>query len=515
MTLAKRLLPLAVGILAVSASALHADCLVTPVEVVDYSRSSGLPYASPADSGAQPTRIRTLVWSPGSASARPSYADLIVAVAAGVDPSEHLTSRLRFYGATVDPQATTAAVARRALCGRTAVPSRPSGGIVLVVAAFPPVLYEGAAAALAERGVATVVLTGNESAVRLVINHLAALGWPVDRLALVGHGAGGPVAQLMAMSNTAVRGVVSLDGFEALDRRRHPGLTGDPAWRPGNVRAPVLHWRPANHPDADSAHHRAAARSALTQVTLTGIAGKQWMTAPEVALAPEALRPLLGPEGAAAQAAVTQHTVDFLVSTLSNRPFDANAFAGGLRRSLGTGFEITTRAPLSTPAIRTDGRLDETVWREARTLPDATDVSVRVTEDCDYLYVAIVPRRSSPFITELFVRGAANGPTISLPLNERDLLLHTSASLCWAYGKAEVAPADCNKSEAWWGASRTNQAGDPSVAEYLGAKTALGLPRCSSAAGLRIGALTGGWGQTTTYPAGVRKDTVATWGRIP
>jgi hypothetical protein len=316
------------------------------------------------------------------------------------------------------------------------------------------------------------------------------------------------------MGNAGVRSVVSLDGFEALDRRRHPGLTGDPAWRPGSLRAPVLHWRPASHPDADTAHHRAAARSALTQVTLTTIPGRQWMTAPEVALASEALRPLIGPAGAAAQAAVTQHTVEFLVSTLSDRTFDANAFAGGLRRSLATGFDVTTRAPLPTPAIRTDGRLDENAWREARTLPDATDVSLRVTEDCDYLYVAIVPRRGTPFITELFVRGARSGPT-SPTLDARDLLLHASASLCWVYGKADVTATDCNKSEAWWGASRSNQAGDPSTVEYVVAKSALGLARCSSASGLRIGARTGGWGQTTTYPAGVDKDQVATWGRIP
>ena len=87
-------LPFAMGLFAMSASAARADCLVTPMEVVDYSRSTGIPYASPADSGAQPTRIRTLVWSPGASATRPRYADLIAAVAPGVDASEHLTSRL-------------------------------------------------------------------------------------------------------------------------------------------------------------------------------------------------------------------------------------------------------------------------------------------------------------------------------------------------------------------------------------------------------------------------------------
>lgn len=485
-----------------AAQTLHADCVVTPIEVVDRSRTVGIPYASPADSGATFGRVRTLVWTRGTAATRPTYAALIRAVAPGVDAAEHLTSRLRFYGATVDSSAVALAVSQRATCAEASRPTPPRVGVVIVLAAFPAVMYEGAAAALAERDIATVVTTGSESSVRLIVNHLATLGWPVDKIVLVGHGAGGSVANLVAMSSSSVRALVSLDGFEALDRRRHPGLTGDPGWRPGNLRAPVLHWRPAGHPDADTSHYAAAARSALVQITLMDVPGKQWMTAPEVALAPRALQSLVGATGASVQDIVTRTTVRFIAATFTRTRWDV------ADERLPSSFSATERPALATPAIRTDGRLDEAVWRNARVVAEATSMSVRVAEDCDYLYAAVMPRRAAPFITELFI--GRDAPA----LTDGHLLLHASASLCWAYGKADVAASDCNKSEAWWGGSRSNQAGDPPVGEYVIAKRAVGLARCEPASGLRIGGLAEGWGRTDLAPDNVDKARPGTWAKL-
>ncbi len=479
----------------VAPAAIHAQCRVAPVELVDHSRTVGIPYASPADSGASPQRVRALLFGPPIAAVEAravSYAALVRHVAPGVDAAEHVTARLLFYGATVDSGAVARAMDQQALCRQVdELPPAPRG-LVLIVGAFPPLLYEGAAAQLAAHGIATLVLLGNESAARLAINHLAARGWPMDRLVLIGHGAGGPVVQLLAMGHAGVRGVVSLDGFEALDRRRHPGLTGDPGWRPGNLRAPLLHWRPFAHPDQDTVFHAAAARAPVVQVTLREHQGRQWLTAPEVLLTSAPLGSLSGEAAASTQAAVTRETVAFVRSVLAAdaQPFDPERFTAALRGSLPARFDVALRPALPTPAIRTDGRLTEAVWQQARTLPDATDVAVRVAEDCDYLYVAIVPRRAAPFITELRIAGGSSAP----------LLLHTSASLCWAYGKAEVESGDCGKSEAWWGASRTNQAGDPALAEYVVAKRALGLGRCDDGAVLRVEALTGGWGMTQRYP---------------
>lgn len=492
----------------VLAAPLHASCLVTQFEVTDHSRTVGIPYASPADSGAGAARVRSLLYSRGTATIRPTYAELIRAVNPGVNAAEHLTSRLRFYGATVDSSAVAAAVNARSVCATSTVPTRPTTGIVVIAGAFPPVMYEGAASALAEFGIATVVTSGGESALRLVLNHLANLRWPVHNIALVGHGANGPLVNLMAMSSASVRAIVSLDGFEALNRQRHPGLTGDPAWRPGNLRAPILHWRPHAHPDEDTLHFHEAARSELIQVTMSEVPGKQWLTAPEAALAPSVLQPLIGASGGRTQDAITKATVVFLRTVLSGR----NPDVAELRQSIPASFVLTHRPPLPTPSIRTDGRLDERIWANARTLPDATTISVRVADDCDWIYTAVVASKSSPFITELFLRPAGNTTS---SLTASDLLLHASASLCWAYGKADVASSDCNKSEAWWGASRSNQAGDPATGEYVIAKRALGLPRCASISGLQIGALIGGWGPNEFFPAGADKSRPATWSRVP
>ena len=490
--------------LTIAARTLRADCIVSPLEVVDHSRTIGIPFASPADPGANAVRVRALVWTRGTSPSRPTYAALIRSVVPDVDPAEHLTSRLRFYGAVVDTAGVAAAISAAGTCGAAGRPTRPGAGIVLIVGAFPAVMYEGAAAALAERDIATIVTSGGESNVRLILNYLATLGWPVDRLALVGHGAGGPVVHLVGMSSSAVRGIVSLDGFEALDPVRYPGLTGDPGWRPGNLRAPVLHWRPTGHPDADTTYYAAAARSALLQITLTGTVGRPNLTAPEVALAPRALQRLIGAAGGAIQETVTRATIEFLASALAGTNVESATLHVGLPAS----FAVARRAPLPAPAIRADGRLDEPLWERARTLPDATTITVRVVEDCDYLYAAVVPNRVAPFITELFVDvpGAA---TASPAANH--LLLHASASLCWVYGRADVARADCNKNEAWWGASRTSQAGDPPVAEYIVAKRAIGLSQCESASRLRLGALVGGFGTTALYPAGADKARPSTW----
>ncbi len=492
----------------IAAAPLRAECVVTTLEVLDHSRTVGIPFSSSADSGAIAARVRALVWSRGSARVKPTYADLIRDMAPGVNAAEHLASRLRFYGATVDSAVVAAGVSARSACGRSARPMRPKGGVVLIVGAFPAALYEGAAAALAEHDIATVVTSGNEGTVRLVVNHLATLGWPVDKLALVGHGAGGPVVQLVAMSSSGVRGIVSLDGFEALDRQRHPGLAGDPQWRPGNLRAPVLHWRPNGHPDADTAYYAAAARSDLLQVTLTATPGKQWLTAPEVALAPAALRHVIGAPGAATQEAVTKATVLFLRAVLEARAVDP----GAMRATFLPSFAMTHRPAMALPQVRADGRLDEAVWRTARVVPESTAVAVRVADDCDYLYVAVMPRRATPFITELFLSATSD---VYAPLGAGDLLLHASASLCWTFGKPDVASSDCNKSEAWWGASRTSQAGDPAVAEYVIAKRAMGLARCESSARLRLGALAGGWGRTDVFPAGADKSRRSTWAAAP
>jgi dienelactone hydrolase len=489
----------------VRGGAVQAQCTVGALEVLDHSRTAGIPFASPADPGAQPTRLRALVWSPGGSGEPRSYAELITAVSPGADPAGTLTARLRFYGASVDSAEVARAVQRPSACRGVATVPRAMGGVVLIAGAFPPVMYEGAAVALAQQGITTVAMMGaSESAMRLVINQLAARGWSVERLALVGHGQGGPVAQLLAMTNGAVRGIVSLDGFEALNRARHPGLTNDAAWRPGNLRVPVLHWQPDNHPDADTVHHALAARSDLIQVTLTNTPGRQWMTAPELALAPAALRALIGAAGGAAQDAAVTHSVAFLTSVLSDSAFSAAQFRTQLQRALPAEYAIGWRAALPRPALQLDGRLDEPAWRSARTLPDASDTEVRIAEDCDYLYVAIVPQRAAPFITELFLADSTG----------RRLLLHASASLCWAWETTEVAASDCNKNEAWWGASRTSQPGDAPAGEYLIAKRALGIPRCGTAAGFRIGALTGGWGRSTSYPAASDKARVETWGRM-
>ncbi|MBC7843803.1 MAG: hypothetical protein H7099_15895 [Gemmatimonadaceae bacterium] len=499
-------LSLAAGMISVPAIA---QCVVTPLTVVDHSRTVARPFESPATDGALSPTVRALVWTHGSSARQATYAQLIQAAAPSADPAEHLVSRLRFYGATVDSGAAASAIGTPGACGlRDSLPASPRGGVVVIVGAFPAALYEGVAARLADRDIATIVMSGNESSVRLVLNHLAARGWPVDRLVLIGHGAGGPVVQLIAMSSAAVRGVVSLDGFEALDPRRHPGLTGDASWRPGNLRAPVLHFRPAGHPDADTTHHVNAGRSALLQVTLTEVAGRQFLTAPEVALAPPVLQPLIGARGGAMQQAVTDATVLFVTGVLSGQVMDESV----LRAVLPASFRLTSRAPLASPAIRTDGRLEEPIWSTARTLPDAVSVRVRVADDCDYLYVAVVPLRPAPFITELFIRGVTpDTATGSAPISRTDLLLHASASLCWVYGRADVSAAECNRSEAWWGASRTSQAGDAAVGEYFVSKRSLGLARCGSVAALRVGALVGGWGARDLYPAAADKLRPGTW----
>ncbi|MBC8087435.1 MAG: hypothetical protein H7Z40_09215, partial [Phycisphaerae bacterium] len=436
-----------------------------------------------------------------------TYAELVRAVAPGVNAAEHVLSRLRFYGATVDSAAVATAVLEKSLCNTAANPARPTVGVVLIAGAFPPVLYEGAAAALADMGIATVVTNGGESSVRLILNHLATLAWPVHKLALVGHGANGPLMNLVAMSSSSVRGIVSLDGFEALNRQRHPGLTGDPAWRPGNLRAPILHWRPFAHPDQDTLHFTEAARAELLQITLSDVPGKQWLTAPEAALAPAALQPVIGASGGQTQNIVTSATVQFLANVLTGKPVDA----AGIRRILPARFTLTHRPALPAPALRLDGRLDERIWQNARTLPDATTIRVRVVDDCDWIYAAVVPTRSSPFITELFIRPAGDAAS---PLTSTDLLLHASASLCWAFGKPDVASNDCNKSEAWWGGSRTSQAGDPPVGEYAISKRALGITRCGSIAGVRVGALVGGWGPNEMFPAGANKNQPSSWALV-
>jgi hypothetical protein len=488
-------------------SPLHASCLVTQFEVTDNSRTVGIPFSSSADAGANAARVRTLVYSRGVATVRPTYAELIRAVAPGVNPSEHLMSRLRFYGATVDSAAVAAAVLEKSACAISSVPSRPATGIVLIAGAFPPVLYEGAASALAELGIATVVTNGGESAVRLILNHLATMRWPVHNIALVGHGANGPLVNLIAMSSSSVRGIVSLDGFEALNRQRHPGLSGDPAWRPGNLRAPILHWRPDAHPDQDTLHYAEAMRSELVQVTLSDVPGKQWLTAPEVALAPRVLQSLIGATGGSVQESVTRATILFLANSLTGKGVDV----AGLRAAVPPSFALTHRPALEAPAIRIDGRLDESIWMRARTLPDATTISIRVVDDCHWIYAAVVPKRSSPFITELFLR--PQGAAASLA--QSDLLLHASASLCWAFGKADVASSDCNKNEAWWGASRTSQAGDPATGEYAIAKRALGIARCGSIGGISVGALVGGWGPNEVFPMSADKSQPSTWARVP
>ncbi len=500
---------------ATSAAPLQAECVVTSLRVSDYSRTTALPFESPATRGATPAQVQAMVWSRGAGGQRPSYAALVQAAAPGVDPAEHLVSRLRFYGATVDSSNAARVIETPTLCVlHDALPAAPRGGIALIVGAFPAVLYEGAAARLAEHDIATVVTTGGEAGVRLILNHLAGAGWPVDRVALIGHGAGGPVVQLIAMSSSSVRALVSLDGFEALDPRRHPGLTGDAAWRPGNLRAPVLHFRPNGHPDADSSHHVAAGRSALFQITMTAAVGRQWLTAPEAALAPPALQPLIGVGGGAMQQAVTDATVSFVASALTDQPIGESA----LRALLPPSFVLTHRPALATPAIRTDGRLTESIWASARTLQDNSAVRVRVSDDCDFVYLAVVPSRSAPFITEVFVDIADADSTAgeSTPRRElgRNLLLHASASLCWVIGAPEVAAAHCNRNEAWWGASRTSQAGDPPIGEYFVAKRSIGLRRCQTVSALRLGALVGGWGARDVFPVGAEKTQPGTWARI-
>ncbi len=157
--------------------------------------------------------------------------------------------------------------------------------------------------------------------------------------------------------------------------------------------------------------------------------GRQWLTAPEAALAPPALQTLIGTEGGAMQQAVTDATVAFVAGALSNQPLDAPA----LRALLPASFSLTSRPALPPPAIRTDGRLDEPIWTSSRTLPNASTVRVQVGDDCDYVYVAVVPARSTPFITEVFVRTAEAGAT-GTGAAPSPLLLHASASLCWVFG---------------------------------------------------------------------------------
>ncbi len=491
----------------------QAPCTVAPFEAVDATRTRGLPFASGSDPGAVPHRTRALVFLPGAAKPEtpPAYLrDLLLLESPGADPVKGLAAALLFYGIRLDESKAATLLATPGAC-RAGEVVRGASPVVVLLSALPAVLYTALAEELAARGVATVVTRGAEADVRLL---LQALAFPADRVALVGHGAGGATASLLAMSWSGVKAVVSLDGFEALDRARHPGLTASAGWKPGHLRAPVLLVQPQGRPHADSAHYDRALRSDLTHVEVVGLSASPWTTSADLAFAPQALRPLLPNLEPAVQQELLSIVVRFVEEALAGRAPKVPAMSSAR-------LVVSRRKGLASPAVRADGVLDEPLWRTARELLRAAAprdaalaaaageaMAVKLAEDCDYVYVALAASRPTPFSTEVYFDSKGDGGEAWRP---DDLLLHASQSLCWGFGSNELARESCGSGEAWWGASRTVSNQDPPVAEYIVAKRKLGLEPCAPAAALRLAARLSGVSSSATFPASADPAKPSTW----
>jgi hypothetical protein len=488
-------------------------CNVSVVEVSDATRSRAEPYNSPSEPGSPPARIRGLVYAPGSSGlSAPTYAELVLAEGGAGSALAITTSALAYFGLMPEAPAIEAALGRTSSCRLAGLRPTAPRAAVIVLSAMPAIFYEELAVRLAAAGVATVIARASESEARLLLQQLVATErWPAERLAVVGHGAASYPAALLAMGSAGVRGRVALDGFEALDRTHHPGPTAAREWRPGHERAPVLLLRPRDRPHANLDHFERAARVALTSIEIPGLEASAWAPAPALAPAPAALRDLipgLAPETAEALVAAT---AGFLAGALADRP-SAEALVPPAIAGAAGALEVQHRPALPAPAIHANGRLDDAIWAGARTLDTDGHLTVRVADDCDWLYVAFEAERSRPFTSELSLDADGAGGERR---GEDDLLLHASASLCWAKGDRDLVAADCNASEAWWVANRTVRAEDPKVSEYAIAKARLGLARCAPIDRIRFAARAGGYGELQFYPAAADPAKPSTWSAMP
>jgi hypothetical protein len=495
-------------------------CTVHRIEHVDATRTRGEPFASGGDPEARPAVSRALLYRPAPSgmerielppTSRPTYGELLAFEAPAVAPADSLRGGLTFYGLQPPEAAIESSLAARSRC-RLASPAetdKTSGAIAIVFAALPAPFYEGLAEALARSRIATLVVRGGEREVRPLLQAVLTRAGEAPSLALIGHGPGSATAALLAMSWNRVRARISIDGFEALARENHPGLTGDPDWRPGHERSRVLLLRPAGRPHADREYYERAERVDLVEVEVAGLEASPWATSPTLAPAPPALAPLLGPgPSPEAREWIVATAAAFISSATTAEPSREVRIPANLAESL----NATHRPSLPRPAIVADGRLDEALWGGARRLDEAGPLALRVAEDCEWLYVALEPRRETPFTSELYFDVDGRGGERR---GDDDLVLHASNSLCWRSGADDLAPSDCRKSEAWWEASRTVRKGDPPVAEYAVAKRRLGRSACESALGgsppIRAMARVHGFGEASLLPDGADAARPDTW----
>lgn len=501
MTYAKAL-SVGAGLL-MSSTALAAGCSVERIEFVDHSRSIGVPYASAADPGSRPYRLQGLSWRPmetsPAAQARPDYSAL-QRWSSSQDPGDAIAGALMFHGLQPGAETIRRTLAEPSLCAALSQ-AAPRSGVtgVLIATALPPIFYEQLAVALAQRNLSVVAVPigASENDLRLVVNAMVRdHGWDASRIGLVAHGQSGHAASLLAMQWGGARAMVSLDGFEAMAREQHPGLSSTPGWRPGLMRVPVLHWQPAGRPHASPEHYANAERSAYTKVLVPGLEASPWATAPQLAGAPPALSSLLVGLDESGQRRIAELSAQFLAAALQ----EGSALAW-TPQGLPADWKVEHRRALTAPAIITDGELAEPIWRDARVLASDDDLSLHVAEDDEYFYLAIRSQKAEAFTTELMFDANADG---AAHWSSDDLLLHASNSLCWSLGTFEFQRAGCGTGVAWWGASRSVRVGDPPVGEYFIAKRKLS-PRLKVAARLSASET------SRMLPSTARQEAPATW----
>lgn len=484
-----------------SAAVASPACAVAPLSLLDEARSRPTPFASPAEPTAAPYLLRGLIWSPatGGEDTIAGNRDLVAATAAPVEAALAISGALQFYGIAPPDGAVENALAQKALCRRAdAPPKAPPRQGVIVAAALPPIFYDGLAAALASRGVSVYVaeIGASDADLRLALNALVAdHGWPRERISIVGHGAGAAAASLVAMQTNGVARLVSLDGFEALDARIHPGLSRNAAWKPGMLRVQTMHFRAAGRPHASSAHYDAAMRVDYTLVEVEELAASPWSASPEFAPAAPAIAALFGGDGAQIARATGQSVARFIETGSDG----AAAFG-----------RVTHRAALAAPAIAIDGAVDEALWKSAPVIAEGAGARLRVSEDCDYLYAAVDGTGGPAFAAEVLIDVA---PLSGAAWAAEDVLLHASNSLCDQRGSPDFDRTSCGAGAAWWSANRTTRPQDSRIAEFAIAKSKIGVARCAAANGIAIAArLVRPQGVDMT-PAAARREEPGTWSR--
>lgn len=467
--------PLLAIVVAMMPSAGLAACEVSAIEFIDHARSTGIPYAAPADPGHHSLQLRGLYWQPTRASTSALAVDhqtLHTLASTSTNQVDEIANALLFHGLQPNRDAIQRALSSTSGCAPAQINKAThwQSGVV-IAAALPPIFYGGLARALTERGIPVVVvgIGASDANLRLVVNTMVRdHGWDGTRIGLVGHGQSGHAASLLAMQWGGARAIVSLDGFEATAREQHPGLSASPDWRPGLLRAPILLWQPQGRPHASHAHYAAAERSEFLKIAVPDLAASPWATSAQLVGAPTGFATLLPGLSDAEQARIAHVSAQFLAGALTGKLSNVNEAA----TQLPAHWNVQHRPAISAPQIVTDGKLDEAIWRTARVDVSNSDMSLRIAEDQDYVYIAIETRRSPPFSSELMfdVNGGGGAHWAS-----DDLLLHASNSLCWSVGTAEFPRTNCGSGVAWWGASRTVRAGDQGVAEYFIARHKLGM----------------------------------------